>query len=619
MAEKWAKLLCFYCDQRYSPGHKCSGRMYSLELIGCDELVEDEVEEINDPKPVNEEEPMPQVSLNAMTGVTNYHTMRVKGHVKKQLLHISVDCKSTYNFLGVRAAKRLGCKISNICPLQVSVANGQVMSCVYECKNFKWSIQGQTFETYVMILPLGGCEMVLGIQCKSERDHLDHLRTVLQTMKQHTLFAKQSKCNFGTTQVEYLGHIITTEGVSNDPTKIQSMEHKPLTNLLKKDAFEWSDEASRAFLALKQVMTQISVLALPDFQKTFVVETDASREGSENIVAGAFLRLNNGSELNALVLSTVTSDLMQRTKDNYKLDTHLEKVIQQLTKGTYGSNKYVWEGGVLRRKRKLVMGADELLRTIIVQHYHADVVGGHSGIVADLAAYPRLLQPLPVPEKILSEISMDFITGFLWLILLLFGQEMVNILVSGKEYVFNHLDMLNALFQRKVFTYAKQVKPYILMVDFITFDLEIVNILVSGEEYDKVFNHLDMLNAPFQGKVFTCAKQVKPYVERSLQAKESAIGMLKFHIKRARDRMKKYADLKRSEMEFDVGIATQWKSSAPSLSCVPTQMGLLPHCGEDGLLSVEPCSKVILDRRIGKLNNRAAVYVLVKWVSQDAT
>nr|GEV05850.1 UBN2 domain-containing protein [Tanacetum cinerariifolium] len=51
----------------------------------------------------------------------------------------------------------------------------------------------------------------------------------------------------------------------------------------------------------------------------------------------------------------------------------------------------------------------------------------------------------------------------------------------------------------------------VLMVDIITFGHEMVNMLVSWEEYDKVFNHLDMLNAPFEGKVFTCAKQVKPY------------------------------------------------------------------------------------------------------------
>ncbi|GJR32903.1 hypothetical protein Tco_1109135 [Tanacetum coccineum] len=58
----------------------------------------------------------------------------------------------------------------------------------------------------------------------------------------------------------------------------------------------------------------------------------------------------------------------------------------------------------------------------------------------------------------------------------------------------------------------------VLMVDSITFGHEMVNILVLGEEYDKVFNHLDMLNAPFEGKVFTCAKQVKPYTEVPLQS-----------------------------------------------------------------------------------------------------
>ncbi|GJV30347.1 hypothetical protein Tco_1386795 [Tanacetum coccineum] len=43
MEDKRAKQLCFYCDQKYTPGHKCSGQMYSLEVFGCDEeLVEEE-------------------------------------------------------------------------------------------------------------------------------------------------------------------------------------------------------------------------------------------------------------------------------------------------------------------------------------------------------------------------------------------------------------------------------------------------------------------------------------------------------------------------------------------------------------------------------------------------
>ena len=54
---------------------------------------------------------------------------------------------------------------------------------------------------------------------------------------------------------------------------------KPLTAMLKKDSFEWTEEAKKAFEDLKKAMTQTLVLALPDFEKPFEVYTDASGEG----------------------------------------------------------------------------------------------------------------------------------------------------------------------------------------------------------------------------------------------------------------------------------------------------------------------------------------------------
>jgi hypothetical protein len=141
-------------------------------------------------------------------------------------------------------------------------------------------------------------------------EHYEHLATVLNLLREHHLVAKASKCFFGRDQVEYLGHIISKQGVATDPYKIQAIREwplpiglkqlrgflgltgyyrrfvrgygsicKPLTQLLKKEAKGWNDTATTAFNQLKMIMTSAPVLALPDFNKTFIVETDASMMG----------------------------------------------------------------------------------------------------------------------------------------------------------------------------------------------------------------------------------------------------------------------------------------------------------------------------------------------------
>ena len=140
--------------------------------------------------------------------------------------------------------------------------------------------------------------------------HISHLKQVLDRLRAHQLYLKISKCSFAQLQLEYLGHIISGAGVSTDPTKIAAMvswpvpknvtelrgflgltgyyrrfvKHygliaKPLTQLLRKKQFCWSDDAQHAFERLKQAMVTTPVLALPNFKEPFEVETDASDIG----------------------------------------------------------------------------------------------------------------------------------------------------------------------------------------------------------------------------------------------------------------------------------------------------------------------------------------------------
>ncbi|GKC19653.1 retrotransposon-related protein [Tanacetum coccineum] len=67
----------------------------------------------------------------------------------------------------------------------------------------------------------------------NEADHLEHLREVLEVMQKHTLFSKLHKCNFGVNKVDYLSHVITTEGVITDPTKIKAMVKWPVPQTVK--------------------------------------------------------------------------------------------------------------------------------------------------------------------------------------------------------------------------------------------------------------------------------------------------------------------------------------------------------------------------------------------------
>ncbi|XP_047258257.1 uncharacterized protein LOC124890465, partial [Capsicum annuum] len=80
--------------------------------------------------------------------------------------------------------------------------------------------------------------------------HLEHLELVFKLLQQHQLVAKCSKCQFGKRTIDYLGHVISPDGLAVDPSKISTIKH-PLFDLLRTDAFLWTAQTQQAFEELK--------------------------------------------------------------------------------------------------------------------------------------------------------------------------------------------------------------------------------------------------------------------------------------------------------------------------------------------------------------------------------
>ncbi|GJW93030.1 ty3-gypsy retrotransposon protein [Tanacetum coccineum] len=142
------------------------------------------------------------------------------------------------------------------------------------------------------------------------RLHLEHLECVFHCLQKHQFYVKCSKCVFGSRELEYLGHIISARGVEMDPKKLSAVQDwpepknqrqlrgflglagyyrrfiqgyaslaAPLTDLLKHEGFKWGEAEIRAFKDLKERLSNAPLLSLPNFDREFVIEADASGDG----------------------------------------------------------------------------------------------------------------------------------------------------------------------------------------------------------------------------------------------------------------------------------------------------------------------------------------------------
>ncbi|XP_073061751.1 uncharacterized protein [Primulina eburnea] len=171
-------------------------------------------------------------------------------------------------------------------------------------------LMNRVFKSYLDSFAIVFIDDIL-VYSKTRELHREHLRTVLQQLRDNQLYAKLKKCEFWFDQVTFLGHIVSKDGITVDPTKIESVKKwpipmtvaevrsflglagyyrrfiadiskiaLPLTTLTRKTVkFEWTNECQQSFQELKDKLTSAPVLSLPEGVEDFVVFTDASKKG----------------------------------------------------------------------------------------------------------------------------------------------------------------------------------------------------------------------------------------------------------------------------------------------------------------------------------------------------
>ncbi|GKB22532.1 putative nucleotidyltransferase, ribonuclease H [Tanacetum coccineum] len=149
------------------------------------------------------------------------------------------------------------------------------------------------------------------IYSRNKEEHADHLRIILELLRKEKLYAKFSKCDFWISIVQFLGHLIDSQGLHVDPAKIEAVKNwaspttpteirqflglagyyrrfikdfskiaKSLTELTQKNKkYIWGEDQETAFQLLKQKLCEAPILALPEGNDDFVVYCDASLQG----------------------------------------------------------------------------------------------------------------------------------------------------------------------------------------------------------------------------------------------------------------------------------------------------------------------------------------------------
>jgi hypothetical protein len=250
------------------------------------------------------------LQLNKVTVKNKYHLPRINDifdHLKDAKIFSKIDLKSGYHQVRIndedvsKTAFRTRYDHYEFTVVSFGLTNAPD---VFMC------LMNRVFRYYLDKFVIVFLDDIL-VYSKIEEEHEQHLRMVLQVLREHKLYAKLSKCSFYQRQIHYLGHIISKKGIVVDPEKVEAIREwstprnvaevrsfmglagyyrkfiagfsriaYPITSLQRKEKkFQWTEECESIFQRLNQLLTSAPILKITDPNKDYVVCTDVCKEG----------------------------------------------------------------------------------------------------------------------------------------------------------------------------------------------------------------------------------------------------------------------------------------------------------------------------------------------------
>ncbi|GKA86981.1 ty3-gypsy retrotransposon protein [Tanacetum coccineum] len=443
------------------------------------------------------------------------------------------------------------------------------------------------------------------------------------------------------------GHIISRHGVEMDPKKVsavrewpipQSQRHvrgflglagyyrrfikgyatlaAPLTDLLRKDGFKWGDRESEAFKALKQQLSTTPVLGLPDFEKTFTVETDASGDGigavllqnnkpicyfsrklgprmrlaatyqkelfaiveavfkwRQYLLGRRFIIRTDHKSIKELMQQVIQTPIQQKyvplgfvygrakNKKNIKRgrtiglwEELLRALIDKLDLGDAAAG-FRQEGGLVIFQDRYFIETESKLKSLLLREFHNTPIAGHGGVkrmtqasggylypfayAAKLAVWDRCFNGL-IPGDALSK-------GFVGL----FVEAVVKHHGIPKTIVSDRDPIFVSKFWTQLFklsgTQLNHSTAYHPQTDGQT---EVVN--RGLEQYLRAMHCMGRFRYPIH-PIRLGSSKVGAAVEDLLVERDELLRRLRDNLLAAKNRMEEKANLKRREVEFNVG------------------------------------------------------------------